>query len=73
MQKLFEEVASLDDRCYKEFYLSEDILMEHAASGMAEYIRNNFKKMQKLRLFVEAEITEPMVWLLEGFCMVTLT
>lgn len=50
MQKLFEEVASLDDRCYKEFYLSEDILMEHAASGMAEYIRNNFKKNAKVTI-----------------------
>ena len=48
MQKLFDEVASLDKRCYEEFFLSEDILMEHAASGMAEYIRNNFKKDAKI-------------------------
>ncbi|HUH42706.1 MAG TPA: NAD(P)H-hydrate dehydratase [Sulfurimonas sp.] len=50
MQKLFDEVASLDDRCYKEFYLNEDILMEHAAKGMAEYIRNNFKKNAKVTI-----------------------
>jgi len=50
VQKLFDEVASLDDRCYKEFYLSEDILMEHAAEGMAEYIRNNFKKKSKVTI-----------------------
>ncbi|MFA6192804.1 MAG: NAD(P)H-hydrate dehydratase [Sulfurimonas sp.] len=44
MQKLFEEVTSLDKRCYEKFALSEDILMEHAANGMAEYIRRNFAK-----------------------------
>ena len=48
MQKLFDEVASLDKRCYEEFFLSEDILMEHAADGMAEYIRNNFAKNSKV-------------------------
>ncbi len=42
MQKLFDEVNFLDNRCYEEFALSEDILMEHASSGMAEYIRENF-------------------------------
>ena len=50
MQKLFDEVASLDERCYSEFFLSEDILMEHAASGMAEYIRINFKKNAKVTI-----------------------
>ena len=48
MQKLFEEVASLDARCYKEFFLSEDILMEHAAEGMASYIKNNFSNNEKI-------------------------
>ncbi|TKI71055.1 NAD(P)H-hydrate dehydratase [Sulfurimonas crateris] len=48
MQKLFDEVASLDKRCYDEFFLSEDILMEHAANGIAAYIRNNFKKNSKI-------------------------
>ena len=42
MQNLFWEVASLDKRCYEEFFLTEDILMEHAASGMQNYIENNF-------------------------------
>jgi len=42
MQKLFDEVSSLDKRCYDEFFLSEDILMEHAADAMATYIRHNF-------------------------------
>ena len=48
MQKLFDEVKSLDKRCYEEFFLSEDILMEHAASGMSLYIRNNFIKDSKI-------------------------
>lgn len=50
MQKVFDEAASLDNRCYEEFFLSEDILMEHAASGMAEYIRNNFVKNSKITI-----------------------
>lgn len=48
MQKLFDEVGSLDRRCYDEFGLSEDILMEHAADGMADYIRAKFPKNSKI-------------------------
>ncbi|MCK4874498.1 MAG: NAD(P)H-hydrate epimerase, partial [Sulfurimonas sp.] len=48
MQNLFDEVASLDSRCYEEFALSEDILMEHAANGMAEYVRNKFPKNSRV-------------------------
>jgi len=48
MQKLFDEVGSLDKRCYEEFSLSEDILMEHAADGMADYIRARFAKNSKI-------------------------
>ena len=42
MQKLFKEVASLDQRCYNKFDLNEDILMEHAANGIANFIRQNY-------------------------------
>ncbi len=42
MQKIFDETESLDRRCYHEFELSEDILMEHAADGMREYIAAHF-------------------------------
>ncbi|MDD2904737.1 MAG: NAD(P)H-hydrate dehydratase [Sulfurimonas sp.] len=42
MQKIFDEVSSLDARCYEDFGLSEDILMEHAANGMAAFIRAHF-------------------------------
>lgn len=48
MQNVFDEVASLDRRCYEEFSLNEDILMEHAANGMAEYIRENFPKKSEI-------------------------
>ena len=48
MQNLYDEVASLDRRCYDEFFLSEDILMEHASSGMADYIRSKFLKNSKI-------------------------
>ncbi len=41
MKKLFDEVNSLDKRCYENFALSEDILMEHAANAMAEFIQKN--------------------------------
>ena len=44
MQKIFDEVGSLDARCYKEFGLSEDILMEHAANGMAAFIAHKFAR-----------------------------
>lgn len=48
MQKIFEEVCSLDTRCYEEFGLSEDILMEHAANGMAAFIRAKFTLNAKI-------------------------
>jgi hydroxyethylthiazole kinase-like uncharacterized protein yjeF len=48
MQKLFDEVGSLDKRCYEKFALSEDILMEHAADGMADFIRAKFAKHSKV-------------------------
>ena len=48
MQNLFDEVGSLDSRCYKKFGLSEDILMEHAANGIAHYIRHNFAQNSKV-------------------------
>lgn len=41
MQKVFENCYALDKRCYEQYGLSEDILMEHAAVGMAQYIRRH--------------------------------
>ncbi len=48
MQKLFDEVGSLDRRCYEKFALSEDILMEHAAQGMADFIMKHYTKKCKI-------------------------
>ncbi len=44
MQKLFIDCYEMDKRCYDEYGLSEDILMENAASAMADYIEKNFTK-----------------------------
>ena len=44
MQNLYDEVGFLDKRCYEKFGLSEDLLMEHAADGMADFIRTHFQK-----------------------------
>jgi ADP-dependent NAD(P)H-hydrate dehydratase / NAD(P)H-hydrate epimerase len=48
MQKLFDEVNSLDKRCYEKFFLSEDLLMEHAASSMALYISENYSHLNSI-------------------------
>ena len=44
MRNLYEEVGTLDRRCYEHFGLSEDLLMEHAADGMADFIRTRFDR-----------------------------
>lgn len=44
MEKVFEEVNSLDIKCYEKFALSEDILMEHAANSMKLFIEKKFNK-----------------------------
>ncbi|WP_428738487.1 NAD(P)H-hydrate dehydratase [Sulfurimonas sp.] len=48
MQNIFDEISSLDRRCYDEFALSEDILMEHAADGMANFIKNKFPQQNEV-------------------------
>ncbi|MBL6974025.1 MAG: NAD(P)H-hydrate epimerase, partial [Sulfurimonas sp.] len=48
MQKLFDELQSLDERCYISYKLSEDILMEHAANGINVFIRWKFDKNSKI-------------------------
>jgi len=51
MQKIFDEVVTLDKRCYEEFCLSEDILMEHASEELAQCVRKHAKPKAKI-LFV---------------------
>ena len=48
MQNIFDEVATLDQRCYEELALSEDLLMEHAADGMADFIKQNFSAAKSI-------------------------
>ena len=44
MHKVFKSCYDLDKRCYEKYGLTEEILMENAARGMAEYIKQRFKK-----------------------------
>jgi len=44
MQPLYKSCYPLDHRCYDDYNLTEDILMEHAAMGMADYIKEHFPK-----------------------------
>ena len=48
MEKIFDEVATLDKRCYEQYGLSEDILMEHAANSMLDFIKHNFNTTSKI-------------------------
>ena len=48
MQKIFDEVNSLDKRCYEQFGLSEDILMEHAALSMELYIQDKYSDKETI-------------------------
>ncbi len=43
MKRVFKEVGSLDRKCYEEFNLTEDILMEHAA----EALKREIEKFEK--------------------------
>ena len=48
MKKVFKEVSTLDHRCYDEFGLSEDLLMENAAIGLKKVIEKKFKKRSSI-------------------------
>lgn len=48
MKKVFDEVRSLDKRAVEKFYLSEDILMEHASISLQNYIVKKFKKDKEI-------------------------
>lgn len=55
MQKIFDEVNSLDKRCYEEFF-KQNILMEHAASSMCSYIEDIFEENKSVLIVSEVEI-----------------
>lgn len=48
MQPLYKSCYPLDQRCYDDYNLTEDILMEHAGNGMAEYIKIHFEKQRSI-------------------------
>ena len=48
MKNIFDEVGSLDNRCYEEYGLSPDILMENAASAIANFIKSKFEKQSSV-------------------------
>ncbi len=41
MKKVFKKVNLLDQKCYQDYALSEDLLMEHAAMGLKDHIPND--------------------------------
>ena len=66
MQKVFENCYALDKKCYEQYGLTEDILMEHAASGIANYIRKHFAEGSW-----QVSVTMvQMAQFLQGTCMV---
>jgi len=52
MQPLYKSCYPLDHRCYEEYALTEDILMEHASQGMADYIKTHFKPQSSVLIVV---------------------
>lgn len=48
MKNVFYDVSIFDQKCYKQFFLTEDILMEHAANAISEFIRNKFNKQKSI-------------------------
>jgi hydroxyethylthiazole kinase-like uncharacterized protein yjeF len=48
MEYVFKETSTLDKRCYSEFFLSEEILMENASNGISSFIRKKFPKGKKV-------------------------
>ncbi len=48
MQKVFEHLGALDKRCYDSFFLTEDILMENAANGLANFVKERFERNKKI-------------------------
>jgi len=48
MRKVFKNCRAMDKRCYDEYGLTEDILMEHAAGGMANYINTHLPDKESI-------------------------
>lgn len=50
MRRVFANCYEMDRKCYESYALSEDILMEHAASGMATKIGELFERGAKISI-----------------------
>ncbi len=50
MRKVFTNCYEMDRRCYEEYGLTEDILMEHAAEGIQSYIRHNLQDASSIMI-----------------------
>ena len=48
MKNLYLDTRILDERASKKFGLSEELLMENAAAGIANFIRKKFKKGKRV-------------------------
>ena len=48
MKNIYDKVNSLDKKCYDKYFLSEDILMEHAALGIYNHIISKFINNQNI-------------------------
>lgn len=48
MKKVFQSCYEMDLRCYDEYGLSAEVLMEHAAMGMAEYIEEHYSDKKSI-------------------------
>ncbi len=48
MRKVFQDCYAMDRRCYDEYGLTEDILMEHAAKGIKKYIETHFPEARSI-------------------------
>ncbi|MGI5070538.1 NAD(P)H-hydrate dehydratase [Treponema pectinovorum] len=51
MQRVFKDTRILDAACQKNFLLSEDVMMENAASALESEIRLNSKNDEKIFVF----------------------
>ncbi len=76
MQPLHKSCYHLDQRCYEQFGLTEDILMEHAALGMAVYIKAHFPRGSSLLIVAGVGNNGAdgvvLARLLSGYCRVQL-
>ena len=48
MRKVFKDCYEMDRRCYDEYGLTEDILMEHAAKGIKKYIETHLPEQRSI-------------------------